>query len=194
MPVRRGIFQGDSFSPLLFVITLLPLTHILRDTGMWYQLENNGAKFNHLFFMDDLKLYGKNDKETDSSIKMVWQCSEDIKMESGILKCAVVSLQRGRKTRWEGIHLSNGDEIDEAGAEGYKYLGVLEIDKITCDEKKRKVKDGNVGRRLNVDKQNEKSWCRNVYDCWNDIDFKDRFHSTHENFNFTLEDKLTEIN
>ena len=29
--IRRGIFQGDSFSPLLFGITLLPLTHIERN-------------------------------------------------------------------------------------------------------------------------------------------------------------------
>ena len=32
---------------------------------MGYQLEKNGAKVNHLFFMDDLKLYGKNDKEIE---------------------------------------------------------------------------------------------------------------------------------
>ena len=129
VPIRRGIFQGDSFSPLLFVIALLPLTHILRETGMGYQLEKNGAKVNHLFFMDDLKLYGKNGKEIDSLIKTVWQCREDIKMEFGILKCAAVSLQSGKK-RWEGIQLPNGEEIGEAGAGGYKYLGVLELDKI----------------------------------------------------------------
>ena len=84
VPIRTGIFQGDSFSPLLFVTALLPLTHTLRETGMGYQLEKNGAKVNHLFCMDDLKLYGKNDKEIDSLIKIVWQCSKDIKMEFGI--------------------------------------------------------------------------------------------------------------
>ena len=62
VPIRRGIFQGDSFSPLLFEITLLPLTHVLREIGMGYQLEKNGAKVNHLFCMEDLKLYEKNDK------------------------------------------------------------------------------------------------------------------------------------
>ena len=140
VPIRRGIFQVDQFSPLLFVIALLSLSHILRETGMGYQLEKNGSKVNHLFFMDDLKLYGKNDKEIDSLIKTVWQCSKDIKLEFGILKCATVSLQKGRKPRWEGIQLPNGEEIDEAGAGGYKYLGVLELDKIMCDGMKRKVK------------------------------------------------------
>ena len=71
VPIRRGIFQGGSCSPLLFVIALLPLTHILRGTGMGYQLAKNGAKVNHLFFMDDLKLYEKNDKKIDSLIKTV---------------------------------------------------------------------------------------------------------------------------
>ena len=68
---------------------------------MGYQLEKNGAKLNYLFFMDDLKLSGKIDKEIDSLIKTVWQCSKDINMEFGILKCAIVLLQRERKTEVE---------------------------------------------------------------------------------------------
>ena len=47
VPIKRGIFQGDSFSPLLFVIALLPLTHILRETGKGYQIEKNGTKVVH---------------------------------------------------------------------------------------------------------------------------------------------------
>ena len=27
--IQRGIFQGDAFSPLLFVIAMMPLDHIL---------------------------------------------------------------------------------------------------------------------------------------------------------------------
>ena len=90
--------------------------------------------------MADLKLYGKNEREIDSLIKTVWQCGEDMKLEFRILKCAVVFPQRGKKARWEGIQLPNGEEIGEAGAGGYKYLGVLELDKIMCDGMKRKVK------------------------------------------------------
>ena len=29
--IRQEIFQGDSLSPLLFAVCLLPLTHMLRD-------------------------------------------------------------------------------------------------------------------------------------------------------------------
>ena len=102
--IRRRIFQEDSFSPSVFVIVLLPMTHGLRETRIGYQLEKKGASLNHLFFMNDLKPYVTNDKEMGSMIKTVWQCSEDIKMEFGISKYAVVSLQREKKVRWEVIH------------------------------------------------------------------------------------------
>ena len=36
--IRRGIFQGDSLSPLLFVAALIPLTIILSKTGFGYQI------------------------------------------------------------------------------------------------------------------------------------------------------------
>ena len=66
--IRRGIFQGDSLSPILFVIALIPLSEILRKVKMGYSLGKDRGKFNHLLFMDDLKLYGRNVNEIDSLI------------------------------------------------------------------------------------------------------------------------------
>ena len=57
--IKRGIFHGDSFSPFLFVIAFIPVTRVLRETGVGYQLED-GALINHLFFMDGQKISGKN--------------------------------------------------------------------------------------------------------------------------------------
>ena len=38
--VKRGIFKGDSFSPLLFVIALIPISTALRKINMGYKLAN----------------------------------------------------------------------------------------------------------------------------------------------------------
>ena len=62
-------------------------------------------------------------------------------MKVSILKCAVVSLQRGKKSRWEGIQLLKVNEIGEADVGRNKHLGILELDKVMCDGMKRKVKE-----------------------------------------------------
>jgi hypothetical protein len=82
--IRRGIFQGDSLSPLLFVLTLVPMTMVLNATRTGYQLGKNRGHINHLLFMDDLKLYAKNVKELDSLVQRVRVINDDIGMEFGI--------------------------------------------------------------------------------------------------------------
>ena len=58
--IKRGIFQGDSLSPLLFVMVMIPLSQKLKRMSEGYRLPHDQRKINHLLFMDDLKLYGKN--------------------------------------------------------------------------------------------------------------------------------------
>ena len=45
--IRRGIFQGDSLSPL-FVMCTVPLTWLLRRAKAGYEWANKGFKLNHL--------------------------------------------------------------------------------------------------------------------------------------------------
>ena len=54
--IRRGIFQGDSLSSLLYVIAMITRTTILRQTGLGYQTSKSAAKISHLPYMDDLKV------------------------------------------------------------------------------------------------------------------------------------------
>ena len=64
--------QGDSLSPLLYVIATIPMTTIFRQTGLGYQTSKSAAKISHLLYkMDDLKLYGKSSDELESLLNAV---------------------------------------------------------------------------------------------------------------------------
>ena len=84
--IRRGIFQGDSLSPLLFVVFLLSLTQISRDVAPGYHFASNGQKVNNLIFMDDLKLYASNENSLESLIQTAHVFSNDMEMKSGVEK------------------------------------------------------------------------------------------------------------
>ena len=88
--IKQGIFQGDSFSPLVFVLALIPLSLILRKAKAAYDFSERREKINHLLFLDDFKLYSRSEKGLDSLVQTVRVFSEDIGMEFGIENCAMV--------------------------------------------------------------------------------------------------------
>ena len=114
---------------------MVPLTKILQNVKAGYTLGD--GKINHLFFMDDLKVYGKNKAEIESPVSTLQSISQDIGIEFGIKKCGVVVLKRVKLCKSESIRLINGQTIKEVDDEGYKYLGILELDKF----KEREMKD-----------------------------------------------------
>jgi len=59
--IRRGIFQGDALSPLIFVMCLFPLTILLRKLNKGFAID--GIVASHLLYLDDLKLYAKSTEE-----------------------------------------------------------------------------------------------------------------------------------
>ena len=63
--IKRGILQGDSLSPLVFVLALIPLSLILRKAKAEYEFSESKEKISHLLFMDDLKLFSRNEKGLD---------------------------------------------------------------------------------------------------------------------------------
>ena len=84
--IQRGIFQGDAPSPLLFVIAMMSLNHILRKFTAGYELSKSQEKINHLMYMDDIKMFAKNEKELETLTQTVKIYSQDIKMEFDIEK------------------------------------------------------------------------------------------------------------
>ena len=51
-------------------------------------------------------------------------------MESGIKKCDILVLKRGKVESSGGVEMPDGERIKEVKKNGYKYLGILECNKM----------------------------------------------------------------
>ena len=138
--IKRGIFQGDSLSPLVFVLALILLSLILRKAKAAYEFSESKEKINHLLFMDDLKLYSRSEKGLDSLLQTVHVFSEDIGIEFGVEKCAMLLMEKGKTVKSVDIELPDCKVIKllQEG-ESYKYLGILETVKFLEEKMKLNV-------------------------------------------------------
>ena len=109
--IKNGIFQGDAPSPLLFIIALIPLTHILKTANPGYEFRT-GETTNHLLFLDDLKLYSKSERGLDPNIQTVKIFIKDIRMQFGICKCVMLVMKNGKILNSNGIQFTNDKVIE----------------------------------------------------------------------------------
>ena len=120
----------------------MPLNHILRKCTAGYKLSRSQEKIKHLMYMDNIKLFAKNEKELETLIHAVRIYSQDIGIESGIEKCAVFVMKSGKRHLTVGMELPNQDKIRTLGEnEIYKYLGILETDTIKQVKMKNKIQE-----------------------------------------------------
>ena len=117
MEINSGIFQGDSLSPLLFCL----VSNLLNDTNCGYDIQ--GKMINHLFYMDDLKTFGRDNQQQERLLQTVKRFSDDINMKFGLDKCATAEFKRGKLTKTTSIILDEETAIKELQQEdSYKYL------------------------------------------------------------------------
>ena len=135
--VKRGIFQGHNLSPLFFVLSMVPLSLILRKVYAYYEWGKKDYNLNHLLYMDDLKLFVKSDKQIDTLVRTVHVISTDIGMEFGMKKIGNITMKRRKVVRCEGIMLPNNEVMKEVEKEGCTYLGIVDLDKIKEDDMKK---------------------------------------------------------
>ena len=122
--IKRGFFQGDSLSPLVSVLALIPLSLISRKAKAAYKFSESKEKINDLLFIDDLKLYSQSEEELDSLVQTVRVFSEDIGMEFGIEKCAMLVMKKGKIVKSVSIEMPDVKVIKSLQeGESYKYLG-----------------------------------------------------------------------
>ena len=112
--IQRGIFQGDALSHIQFIIAMMPLNHILRKCAAEYKLSRSQEKINYPMYMDDIKLFAKNEKELETVIHAVWIYRQDIGMEFGIEKCAMLVMKSDKPHMTDGIELPNPDKLERS--------------------------------------------------------------------------------
>ena len=136
--VRCGIFQGDTLSPLLFCITLTPLS-LLLDHLDGYHTKVAG-QLNHLLYMDDLKLFAGSDRHLETLLRTVHMFSADVGLTFGLDKCAKLSVVRGKFKPAGDAVLPAGINIRELSVgETYKYLGLFEAEGLDCSGSKKTI-------------------------------------------------------
>jgi hypothetical protein len=147
--VKRGIFQGDSLSPLLFIMTLFPLSDVVLNKTWGYQMklsdesEPEGITVNHLLYMDDIKLYAKSVAQLKKMIAEVKIFSDQMKMKFGLDKCKTVHIVRGKlKEDSQVLLLPPGDHIEALcnKDDRYKYLGIMQLNTNKHQEMKASIK------------------------------------------------------
>ena len=104
-----------TLSPLLFCLVLIPLSQLLNDTGYGYRIENR--KINHLFYMDDLKIYAKDDTELEKLLHTVKAFSDEIEMELGLDKFARTTFKHGKMAKPANVVLNDNTVIKELDQE-----------------------------------------------------------------------------
>ena len=75
----------------------------------------------------------KNEKELENLIHTIRIYSQDIGMEFGIERCALLFMKSGKQ------HVTDGIELPNAESGTYKYLGILEADTIKQVDMKDKI-------------------------------------------------------
>ena len=109
---------------------MIPLSLVLRKVKAWCEFRGKQLKINHLLFMDDLKLFGKNEKQIDSVVRTIHIFSTDIGMVIGIKKYGMLVMKKEKIVKCKGIQLLDGEAIKSIEADGYKYLGILELENL----------------------------------------------------------------
>ena len=112
-------------------------------------------------YMDDIKLFAKNEKELKTLIHAVRIYSQDIRIEFGIEICAMLLMKSGKRHMTDGMELPNQNKIRTLGEnENYKYLGILETWHYQTSGNERKIEKEYLRRTRKLPET--KLSCRNL--------------------------------
>ena len=156
--IKRGFLQGDSYSPVGFCLTEIPIAMLLEETE-GYKMGPPGTREvirTHSLFIDDLKVYQENHAKLDVANDTIVQASLDTGACYGVKKCAEIVFTRGKMKKGEGLNVieEKMKALDPEQREIYKFLGREQAEKIDMERVMARVK-AETEKRTNVLVQQE---------------------------------------
>ena len=92
-------------------------------------------------YMDDLKLYAKDNSELEGLLRIVKRFSDDTGMEFGLSKCTKSAFKRGKVEKSHQVQLDEETMIKDPEQEKvYEFLGIYESSGSQHTTKKQKLK------------------------------------------------------
>jgi len=143
--IKRGFLQGDSFSPVGFCLTEVPVTMLLEESD-GYRMGPPGdrnLKRTHSLFIDDLKVYQQSHEKLKETNETIVKASLDTGACYGVKKCAEIVFERGKMVKAEGLNVieEKMKALDPQQNENYKFLGCEQAEQIDTKAVYSRVRD-----------------------------------------------------
>ena len=103
--IRKGILQGDSYSPVEFCLTEVPISMLIEeiDGHPMGQKYKERVKRTHSPFIDDLSFYQESQRKLEAVSEMIVKASMDTGACYGVKKCAEIVFRKGKMINGEGL-------------------------------------------------------------------------------------------
>ena len=132
--ISCGFLQGDSYSPVAFCISEIPVWPLLQQSRGYKMGPPGGRDVSrpHSLFADDLRVYQESHAILRDVNEVIVQASHDTGACYGVSKCAEIVFERGKMVRGEGLEVLEERirTTDPDENEIYKFLRIEQADGI----------------------------------------------------------------
>ena len=136
--IRKGFLQGDSYSPVGFCLTEVPISMLIEETDGYTmgRRDEERVKRTHSLFIDDLKIYNESHRKLEVVNEMIVKARMDTGACYRVKKSAEIVFRKGKMIKGEGLAVleEKMDALDPNKNEIYKFLGCKQADKINVNE------------------------------------------------------------
>ena len=141
---KRGFFQGDSLSPVVFCLCEVPLGIMMSKTNGYRfgnRKEDGEVRVTHSYYIDDLRTIQESKGKQELINETVTRMSKDIGMEFGVKKCAELKFTKGKMEHSNGLEMFEERirTLNPGEEEFYTFLGIPEGEGQLDKEAKKKA-------------------------------------------------------